>query len=238
MGKNTRVRIAGLATGVALLAGTAATAGAQSPDRGFPIDAACVAGSVSMPDVLTTEAVGAGDAHFMRFAAQAGLAEVASSEVAQSRASLTETREFAARMVAEHSQQAGELQALAARFGVTLPTEPDPASQLDLADLNALSGDAFDLAYLEVQVDAHAVTLRAFKTEARHGKNACVRSWAASYVPILVDHLQEAKATLNAVSQPIGDDDTAAHRGSDDTGWTDDGNSPWDASQVTSTWNS
>jgi putative membrane protein len=169
----------------------------------------------------------------MRFAAQAGLAEVASSTVAQDRAARSETREFAARMVAEHSAQAAELQALAARFGVTLPTEPDPASQLDLADLNALSGDAFDLAYLQVQVDAHTVTLRAFKTEARHGKNDCVRSWAASYVPILIHHLHTAKETLNAVSPSMGDDD--GDRGSDDTSWTDDATSTWDADQHTST---
>ena len=61
------------------------------------------------------------DQHFMKEAAQGGMAEVELGQLAAERASSAEVKEFAQRMVKDHSQANDQLKQIASQKGVTLP---------------------------------------------------------------------------------------------------------------------
>lgn len=210
--RNTSKRLAAVAAGAGLLAFTPGIAAAQDHEGpGIPALCTTTGGwSSTTSDDATPMAMDAElsvvDAQFLRFAAQAGLAEVASGQLAEERGKREETRAFGARMVAEHSRQAAELETLAAQFGIELPTTPDPASALTTAQLAELPAEAFDLAFFEVQADAHLTVLQEFALHARFGTNDCVQAWAAGYLPVLADHLREADENILAIGG--ADDDT------------------------------
>jgi len=224
-----RLRIAALVTGTALaVAFTPGVAGAASSDT-TPLPAACAQGASGNPGSTTT-GPSAGDVHFMRFAAESGLAEVASGQLAADHAQREETRAFGQRMVDEHGAQGQQLQGLAASFDVTLPDQPDAAAQLDLADLQSADGASFDIAYFQVQVAAHRTVLAAFVHEARAGDDACVREWAAVYVPVIAEHLVMARQNLSAVTgtEPTDDPGWDGAHGSGDRVGDDTAGDGWD----------
>lgn len=53
-----------------------------------------------------------------------------------------DVRSFGQKMVADHSKKNGELEALAAKKNIALPTKLDAKHQETLAKLGSLSGDA------------------------------------------------------------------------------------------------
>ena len=98
--------------------------------------------------------------------AQANLDEVAAAQVAQQKSQNDQVKNFAQQMIADHGQALKDVQALAQSKGVTLPTAPDSKQQAMDQQLNALSGAAFDRAYLKragvaAHKQAHAMLARA-----------------------------------------------------------------------------
>jgi putative membrane protein len=95
-------------------------------------------------------------------------AEIGTGKLAQERAQSSEIKEFATEMANEHASADQKLLDLAKRTSVDLTTTPqDPvAAALSLAAedrkraLGALTGNAFDVAFLGPQVDSHMFALR------------------------------------------------------------------------------
>jgi len=135
----------------------------------------------------------AADSAFVREAAIGGMAEVELGQLGVKNASSADVKQFAQRMVDDHSKANDELKSLASQKNVTLPTALDAKHKAVHDKLAKLQGAAFDSAYMADMVKDHDADVAAFQREAKSGKDADVKAWAAKTLPTLQEHQKQAK---------------------------------------------
>ncbi|HEY0083239.1 MAG TPA: DUF4142 domain-containing protein [Pyrinomonadaceae bacterium] len=134
------------------------------------------------------------DREFMMRAVMSGVKEVELSRLAATRATREDLREFAQRMVEEHTAKNAELMQLAAAKGLTLSGTPDTQLRSMLTRLGALSSAEFDRAYLkEAGVKEHRNAVKLFERASTRAVDADVRSFAAATLPAIRMHLSMAE---------------------------------------------
>lgn len=141
----------------------------------------------------TTPTLSTGDAAFMDEAGRAGIEEVTFGQLARTQATRASTRDFALRMVDQHTKVNQELTRLAAQKQITPTNSMDTAHQGMYDQLQSLHGRAFDHAYLNDQVADHQATIQLFQNEAANGTDPDVKAFAARTLPQLQMHLQLAE---------------------------------------------
>ena len=143
------------------------------------------------------------DLRFLREAAGGGLAEVALGKLAVDHGHSADVRAFGQRMMEDHGKGNEQLLTLAQSKQVELPTEV-PASAKEAGEMLAgLSGAAFDREFMKDMVADHEKVVAVFEAEAKSSSDNDVRQFAAQALPMLRDHLAQAKriqATLKGVS--------------------------------------
>jgi len=135
------------------------------------------------------------DQDFVKEAAQAGIAEVALGKLALQRAQNPYVRQFAQRMVDDHSRVNHELTDLAKNQGVEVPNEMNAEQRNLNARLATLSGAAFDREYMRAMVKDHTRNVALFRNYSQNGKHEEMKSWAAKTLPTLRRHDQLAGST-------------------------------------------
>lgn len=135
------------------------------------------------------------DANFMKQAAQNGMAEVQSSQLALTKATDPKVKAFAQKMVDDHTKANQELMALASAKGIDVPKEPSVAQKARMKLLDTADGATFDRRYAEnMGVEAHEDTLKMFRKAAAGARDADIKAFAAKTVPELEEHLKMAQA--------------------------------------------
>ena len=132
------------------------------------------------------------DQEFITTAAQSSHAEVAMGKKA-AESQNPAIREFGNQMVTEHTQMNDDLAALAKQKGVTLPSSPDLGSQAKDVMMNVLPGKTWDSQYVSSQLDDHQETLELLQEQAQSGQDPDLKSFAQKYIPVIQEHLDEAK---------------------------------------------
>jgi len=155
----------------------------------------------SSPVSSTTEAVMKDEA-FVRVAAHGGLAEIKLGKLAMDQGSSEAVKAFGTRMVAEHTKAGDKLKEAAKEEQIGLPTDISARDQAAYDRLSKLSGADFDQAYAQDMVKDHQQDLRDFQREANHGNDDVIRGFASETVPIIQQHLDQAKEMMKAVSPP------------------------------------
>ena len=135
-----------------------------------------------------------GDAGFAAKAAQGGVAEVQLGKLAAEKASSPAVKAFGQQMVDDHSKANDELKSVAEKENMTLPVSPNAKQQAMYTKLQALSGTAFDRAYVSSMVKDHEEDVKEFQKEAKNGKNSGIKSFAAQTLPTLQGHLDKIKS--------------------------------------------
>lgn len=128
------------------------------------------------------------DLKFAKMAAQGGIFEVKSSQIALQKTHNMQVMNVAKRMVKEHSAANAELKTVAQDNKMALPAETDPMHQAIIAKLSGLSGAAFDKAYMGSQETAHTQTVDLFEKEISMGKNGGLTAFASKNLPTIEDH--------------------------------------------------
>ena len=139
------------------------------------------------------------DQGFVIKAAHGGMAEVELGKLAVDKAASDEVKKFGQRMVDDHGKANEELKTLAQNKQITLPTDVDAKDKALHDRLARLSGAAFDRAYMQAMLADHQKDVNEFRTEARAGKDADVKGWAAKTLPTLEEHLKLAQSANRAV---------------------------------------
>src|SRR5262245_9200829 len=85
------------------------------------------------------------DREFVAKAAPAGAAEVALSQLATERAGSSQIRDFARRMIEDHSKAGEELKQIARSKGITVSEAPSDEQKAAQDKLRPLNGSAFDI---------------------------------------------------------------------------------------------
>lgn len=133
------------------------------------------------------------DSSFITDALSGGIFEVKMGKVALEKSSNEEVKQFAQRMVDEHSKAGDELRELASSKGMN-PSQEMKKAHRDMFDkLSKLSGAAFDKAYMNHMVKDHVKDISDFRKEVREGKDTEVKAWASKTLPTLEEHLKMAR---------------------------------------------
>lgn len=116
--------------------------------------------------------------------------EIASSKLAQQKATKQNIKSFASQMVADHTKTSQELKSTAT--GVQIPADMDSAHKSKLDKLNGLNGADFDKQYVSDQQSAHKDAVNLFDRYAKSGENAALKAWAGKTLPTLQHHKEMA----------------------------------------------
>lgn len=133
------------------------------------------------------------DAMFMRQAAMSSMAEIEHGRVAAKNATNDAVKQFAERMVDDHTKANDELKGLASQKNVTLPAELDQKHRAMHQKLSKMEGAAFDKAYMSHMVMSHTEAVGLYQRESKTGKDADAKAWAAKILPTLQEHLKMAR---------------------------------------------
>ena len=147
---------------------------------------------VPQPDIPAQARAASPDPVFIKEASGGSLTEVALGRLAVSKGSQGRVKEFAERMIADHSKAAAELQALAARKGWEAAKEAPKDSAH--SELHAATGAEFERLYAEAMVMAHERTIANFERHAENGSDPDVKAWVEKALPTVREHLRMAKA--------------------------------------------
>jgi putative membrane protein len=138
------------------------------------------------------------DKQFLQQAADGGLAEVELGQLAVQKAASDDVKKFGQRMVDDHSKANQQLQQIASSNGVQLPQQPSAGYGNTKQMLSGLSGQAFDIFYLNIMLKDHNDDVAAFTRENLISQNPAVKSFASSTLPVLQDHLNTVTSIITA----------------------------------------
>jgi putative membrane protein len=132
------------------------------------------------------------------------MAEVELGKVAQQKASDSQVKSFAERMVTDHTKANDELKSLAGNKGVTLPTSLDKDHQKDSEKMQRLQGPEFDREYMKHMVKDHKKTVSDFEKQAKSGKDNDLKQFASKTLPTLQEHLKMAQQIEDSTKKNKG----------------------------------
>src|SRR5271170_2805779 len=133
------------------------------------------------------------DRVFLKDALEGGMAEVQLGQMALQKSGNADVKQFAQKMVDDHTKMGAQLKPIAQQIGVKIPDGPSKKDKAIIAKLQALNGDDFDKAYMKDMVKDHKGDLTDFHSEADQGSNLAVKGAATQYAPIINLHLQMAE---------------------------------------------
>ena len=133
------------------------------------------------------------DRKFAMTAAAGGMAEVELARLALSKASSDSVRQYAQKMIDDHTAANSELMQIAAAKGITLPTAPDAKHRAMMAKMQNLSGADFDREYMKNAGNKdHSKMEKLFQDESTKGRDADLKAFAAKTLPVVQMHLNMA----------------------------------------------
>jgi len=130
----------------------------------------------------------------MQKAAQGGIAEVELGQLASQKASDAQVKQFAERMVADHSKANDKLKQVAASKNVTLPSDVPADAKRERDKLSKLSGNKFDREYMSHMRSDHKKDASLFRSASKSAKDADVKQFASETLPTIEDHLKMAQS--------------------------------------------
>ncbi len=131
---------------------------------------------------------------FVQEALSGGMMEVELGNQAASKASSQRVKDFAAMMVADHSQAGNELKQLATGNSINVPSAMLPQHQAHIDMFQNKTGAAFDKAYMDMMVKDHQKDVTAYKKASQDLGVAAYKDFAGRTLPVLEKHLDSAKA--------------------------------------------
>jgi putative membrane protein len=127
-------------------------------------------------------------AEFVNKAANSNMFEIQSSQLALEKTQNDRIRNFAQRMVQDHTQAGDRMKAAAQ--GQTVPTSLDQEHAQMLQQLQQASGASFERSYVQMQYDGHQKAVALFESYGQSGDNPQLKQFAEQTVPTLREHLQ------------------------------------------------
>jgi putative membrane protein len=134
------------------------------------------------------------DKDFLHAAGTGGQNEIAASQLALERSQTSGVREFAQRMIADHTRGGNRLMRIAMSKGMTAPVNPDLHGIMMVERLRQASGGDFDMMYIQMAgVQAHQLMETLYNNQATNGTDPDLKAFASETLPLVRAHLQMAQ---------------------------------------------
>ena len=134
--------------------------------------------------------------------AQANMSEIESARLAQSKSQSEQVKNFAQQMINDHTKALTDVQQLAQARNMSLPTQLDRMNKAKVDRLGALSGEAFDRAYMEsAAVADHKKSHDMLRQAQTRAKDPELKALVARTLPIVDQHLNSAQQLRKDTAQ-------------------------------------
>jgi putative membrane protein len=173
---------------------SSSTSGSSAPESGAPNTSNTPASGSSASGSAASSKVSHGDKSLMDDLAKANLSEIETAKMVQGKTQNDQVKQYAQKMIDDHTQAQQQLQQLAEQKGVKLPTDPDLKHKAEMKAMSALSGDKLDKTYmsqggLSDHRNAHKLLA---KIESK-AKDPDLKALGAKLMPIIDQHLAMAR---------------------------------------------
>lgn len=145
------------------------------------------------PDATGTSAPIMGVREFVTTAGSSNRFEIESSQLALNNTVSDEVKDFAQRMIDDHSRAGEAMKAALDDAGLTAPAaKPEFTNKHAqmLEQLKGAEGEAFGEAYVDMQVQAHNEAVTLFSDYAQSGEEQALVQFAEETLPTLKEHQQ------------------------------------------------
>ena len=186
-------------TSTTSVAATDTSATTSTNDTSGTSGTSATAGTTTGASGGTVSSLSDADKQFVMKAAQGGMAEVSTGQLAAAKATNADVKAFGNRMVTDHGKANDELKQLATNKGLSLPTDTDADHKKKMNDLEKKSGKDFDKSYMADMVKDHEHDVAEFQKESTSAQDPDLKNWVTKTLPTLQDHLKMAKQTASKV---------------------------------------
>jgi putative membrane protein len=131
------------------------------------------------------------DKAFVKKALEGNMAEIQMGQLALQKSQDDQVKQFAQRMVDDHGKMLDQMKPVAQQMGVKVPEGPSKGQMKSMDKMKALSGDAFDQAYIKDMVKDHKGDDNDFKMEAQSTQNPQLKQMVMQSDQIIESHLQQ-----------------------------------------------
>ena len=144
------------------------------------------------------------DKTFIADSTQGSLAEIAMGKLALEKSQDKNVREFASRMIKDHTKMIADMKPLGAKLGVKEPTGPSVMQKAKYEELKLKSGTGFDRAYVEAMVKDHHEDLKEFMDEEMKTGNPQLKATVAKGEKVIKEHTEmiDNIAHMGGISTP------------------------------------
>ncbi|MEO8150285.1 MAG: DUF4142 domain-containing protein [Bacteroidia bacterium] len=132
------------------------------------------------------------DAKFLVSAAEINLEEIQLGQLAQSNSMNADVKNLGKMMETEHTKALSDLQALAAKKQITIPTTLTDDGMSASKKLMDMKESKFDKEYCDMMVNGHKDAISKFEKASTDAKDEDIRNWASSMLPALRTHLDHS----------------------------------------------
>jgi putative membrane protein len=131
---------------------------------------------------------------YMQMAASSDLFEIQSGQMAAQMSQNASVRNFGNMLVSHHTHTTSQVAAAAQAAGLVPPAPALLPNHQAMLDRLRAAGPNFDVAFRDVQVQAHQEALALHQNYANGGDHPALRTVAGAAVPIIQQHLASAQA--------------------------------------------
>ena len=136
----------------------------------------------------------AGVTTFVKKALSGGMMEVELGTMAGTSAQSQRVKDFAAMLVADHSQAGNELKSMATSNAIEVPAAILPEHQMHIDMLKNKKGASFDKAYMDMMVKDHKKDIMDYSKASKSLSVSSYKEFAGKTLPVLEKHLDSAQA--------------------------------------------
>ncbi|HET8835762.1 MAG TPA: DUF4142 domain-containing protein [Gemmatimonadales bacterium] len=151
----------------------------------------------------TTAAQGIADTAFVREVRTDNLLEIRAGTVAAKRSTNAAVKQFAQRMVSDHTTMGNEWTSLAGRLRLGTTSALNAGQQQLLSRLSTLPAADFDREYMSYSVQDHQTNIATFQRLGPSAQSPEVRQLAAKGLPVLEQHLTMAQQVAAQVGAAV-----------------------------------
>lgn len=134
---------------------------------------------------------------FVTSAGQGNMAEVLTATVALTKTSDRQVQSYAEMLIDQHTHSNMKLARLLTNGRVSFPTSPGQEHMQTLQRLQGMSGEQFDRAFLQAQIQAHQQNHDMFQRAAQSLQDEELKNFAQMSLPLLQAHLRIAQDLAN-----------------------------------------
>jgi putative membrane protein len=133
------------------------------------------------------------DKIFVKKAMQGSFAEVQLGELTLQKSNNDQVKQFARKMIDDHTRLNERMRPVAQLLGVEIPTEVSKKDKSLMSRMQTLSGPAYDQAYIKDMVKDHKQDLSEFHMAVSNGHALAVKNVAAEGSKTISEHLEMAQ---------------------------------------------